>query len=92
MFRPLMMLFITLLVAGCATGAGSQSASGTAQGQSTEEGILINCSGANAGWVFCYRSASTVCGVAGYTVVRRSDQTPPAAAATETRTMLVRCN
>lgn len=91
MARVMVLLSVAALTAGCAAGPGAGGSSQSAQAQGPVDGITINCSGADAGWVFCYRNAREVCGIAGYTIVRRSDQAP-AAAGSDTRTMVVRCN
>jgi len=92
MLRPLLMLSIMGLVAGCASSTTTgQSTAAAAQGQGTGEGTTINCSGADAGWVFCYRSASQVCGLSGYTILSRQGSDGPAAAGNETRIMVIRC-
>ena len=92
MLRPWLLLSLMALVTGCATSTTTgESTSATAQGQGTAEGTTINCSGADAGWVFCYRSASQVCGLSGYTILSRQGSEGPAAAGNETRLMVIRC-
>lgn len=93
MIRPLLTLSLIALVSGCATGTpAGQSGSSAAKVQGADEAITINCSGADAGWVFCYRSAKDVCGVSGYTILRRDGEPSAAAPSSEIRTMLVKCN
>ncbi len=89
MLRTLMLLTATTLVGACATTTTTDSAGS----RETVDGITVNCSGPESGWVFCYRSAAQLCGNASYTVLKRNDDALAAGAAGgESRSMIVKCN
>lgn len=79
-------LLATLSLAGACTATPSQAPT------QAIDGITVNCSGADSGWVFCYRTAAGVCGTAGYTIVKRDGAGAAPGVAGETRSMLIRCN
>jgi len=55
--------------------------------------IALDCSGLLQGWNQCLLTASSRCGSRGYTILDRSDQSPPRPEdSTFTRSMHIRCN
>jgi hypothetical protein len=84
------LLLLSLLTAMTLIGA----CAATPSQESTMDvgGITVNCSGPDSGWVFCYRTASELCGTASYTILKRNGDALAAGAAGETRMMLVKCN
>jgi hypothetical protein len=88
MLRPLLAFSVVPLVCVCAASVGQAAAR---KERAIEEVITVNCSGATAGWVFCYRSASQACGPTGYIVVRREGAVGATASETDTRALVVKC-
>lgn len=55
--------------------------------------IALDCSGLLHGWNNCLLTASNTCGSRGYTILDRSDQSPPQPEdSVFTRSMHIRCN
>ncbi len=88
MLRPVLTLAALTLLAGCATSPGQTDA---LQANAGGDNVTINCSGPDSDWVLCYRHANQVCGLGGFTVVRRDGVIGPPTPGNDLRTMIVRC-
>ena len=88
MLRPALSIAALTLLGGCATPSGQSDA---VQARSTGGDVTINCSGADSDWVFCYRNAFAVCGLAGFSVVRRDGVIGTATTENSERKLIVRC-
>lgn len=62
---PIILLFVAMILTGCATASKTYTADG-------KEGYNITCSGSALNWGMCYEKAGQICGTKGYEVLEKS--------------------